>query len=110
MYDNQKENYKEVLSLINNNVAENKKQKEILGLQNSFESLTKKINFETLLNFNKRSLPYLAANYQIKHKSQIQLLLHSPDFSFTDFRWLCSLLNIKKHYKRNKKNFERITD
>jgi pimeloyl-ACP methyl ester carboxylesterase len=39
----------------------------------------------------------------VKQINQLQLIFSSPDLSWNDVRWIMGMLNLKKHYVRNKK-------
>lgn len=91
----QTENYHEVSQQMGND------EKGLNKLTKAFETLQKDLTAENLMSFQRLTIPY----YRIlnnENSNQIKLILQSPELTFTDLRWLLSMLHMKKFFIRNK--------
>lgn len=84
-----------------NSIKQEDKKKD--KLIKAYNALKEHLNMETLMSFQRMTMPYFLANTSdIIQKNQLKLIFSSPDLSFVDIRWLLGMININKHYKRNK--------
>lgn len=93
----QEMNYNQVVNMLKDN-------KEIEKLTKRYQKLKNNFNLENLMKFQRLTISCFVNNMpKLKQNNQIKLILSSPDIAFNDIRWLIGMLNLKKHYNRNKK-------
>ncbi len=99
----EEENYKEVLQML---VRANKKTDK---LTKTFENFKQTLSAKDFKNFKMQTLKYLQMNRaDIVQANQFKLLLSSPDFGWTDLRWILGSLNVEKHIARNLQLMDRV--
>lgn len=96
--DSQTRNYQEVLEKMQ------QENKETDKIEKAYADFKKNLTVETLMSLQRLTMSYFVANAKdVKQTNELKLMLSSPDVSWKDVRWLLGMLNIKKHYARNKK-------
>lgn len=93
----QAENHREILSKLLPGDPETAK------IQKAYSDYQAHPDLHHLNAFQRLTIPYYPTKKpEAKKKSQLRLILTSPDFAWDDLRWMLGMLNIQKHYTRNK--------
>lgn len=93
----QEENYRQILHTMK------QENLDTSPLTAAYQALEKDLTIEHLTAFQQLTLRHFSAHKpaSINQKSGRQLILHSPDVSWADIRWLLGMLNRKAHFARN---------
>ncbi len=94
----EEENYKEVLQAL----AKYKRKSDKVTI--AFQKFKQTPSLKNFTSYKMLTVKHLKENRKdMVQTNQFKIMLSSSDFSWKDMRWLLGMMNIKKHYVRNKK-------